>query len=323
MKNIIFLIPDAVLKPTSLFSAIEVFEMANQFLKNISGNDFYNIKIGGINASQDLHNSHLEIKIDNIKRSYKPDLIIIPGISQQSNCNTNENKTLIKWVVKQYKEGAEVASLCTGTFLLAATGLLKNIECTTHWKAEEPFRAMFPNIKLCSDNIITDSNGVYTAGGATSSLNLILYLIEKYNGREAAMYCAKILQIDIDRKSQSVFILFEGQKNHPDNEIKKIQEFIESNINNKISIESLSSKFNISKRSLIRRFKKATNNLPNEYIQRVKIEVAKRDLEIGRKNVNEIMYSVGYSDVKAFRNIFKKVAGLTPKEYKMKFSNLN
>ena len=323
MKNILFLLPDALLKPTSLFSAIEVFEMANQFSRKYSGDEFYSLKIGGVNASQGLLDSHLEIKTESIRPSYKPDLIIIPGINPQNSCITKVDEWQIKWIVKHYKLGAEVASLCTGTFLLAATGLLKNIECTTHWKAEEPFRAMFPDVKLCSDHIITDNSGIYTAAGASSSLNLLLYLIEKYNGREAALYCAKMLQIDINRKSQSVFILFEGQKNHSDMEIRKVQEYIEVNIESKITVESLTELFNISKRNFIRRFKKATNNLPNEYIQRVKIESAKRDLEVGRKNINEIMYSVGYSDAKAFRTTFKKIAGLTPIEYKTKFSTLN
>ncbi len=323
MKNIIFLLPDALLKPTSLFSAIEVFEMANQFLKKKSGSDFYSVKIGGVNASQGIIDGYLEIKTERIKPSYKPDLIIIPGITPQNYFLTKVDESQIRWIVKQYNLGAEVASLCTGTFLLAATGLLKNVECTTHWIAEEPFRQMFPEVKLCSDNLITDKNGIYTAAGASSSLNLLLYLLEKYNGREAALYCAKMLQIDIERKSQSTFILFEGQKSHEDKEIKEVQEFIEFNVEKKITVEFLSDKFNISKRTLIRRFKKATNNVPYEYIQRVKIESAKRELEKGRKNINEIMYALGYSDVKAFRTTFKKIAGLTPREYKTKFSHLN
>jgi len=322
MKNVVFLLPYGDLKPSSLFSAIEVLEMANRFLKNLTGADFYHIIIGGGNVDQTLLNSHLAISTINVFELKKSDLIFIPGISEQNNNASEENKLLLGWVVDQYKAGAEIASLCTGAFFLAATGLLDNKECTTHWKAEEPFIKMFPAIKLCTDKIITENNGIYTAGGATSSLNLMLYLVEKFNGRETALFCAKILQIDIERNSQSSFILFEGQKNHPDNDIKKMQDFIESNIERRMTVESLSEKFIISKRSLIRRFKKATNNLPNEYIQRVKMEAAKRGLEIGRKNINEVMYSVGYTDIKAFRTTFKKVTGLTPMEYKIKFSNI-
>jgi transcriptional regulator GlxA family with amidase domain len=248
----------------------------------------------------------------------KQDLIIIPALHEMNNYGVGNNQKLIEWITNQYEEGSELASLCTGAFFLAATGLLKNMECSTHFRAEESFTKIYPDVKLRIDKIITDSKGIYTAGGASSTLNLIIYLIEKYNGRETAIYCAKILQIDMERTAQSMFIMFEGQRKHDDNAIKEIQSLIELKIEEKISVESLPERFNISKRSLVRRFKKATNNAPIEYIQRLKIEGAKRDLEM--KNVNEIMYSVGYTDVKAFRTIFKKITGLSPIEYRNKYN---
>jgi len=151
-------------------------------------------------------------------------------------------------------------------------------------------------------------------------LNLILYLIEKYNGREVALYCAKVLQIDIDRQSQSPYIMFRGQKDHDDESIKMAQTFIEEQVTEKIPVDLLADKFLMSRQSFARRFKKATQNTPVEYIQRVKVEAAKRSLEAGRLNVSEVMYSLGYNDMKAFRTIFKKITGLSPMGYKMKFS---
>jgi len=152
-----------------------------------------------------------------------------------------------------------------------------------------------------------------------SSLNLVLYLVEKYNGREVALYCSKVLQIDIERDSQSPFMIFKGQKEHNDEEIKTIQAYIEDNIEERITVELLADKCDMNRVVFSRRFKKATQTSPIEYIQRVKMEAAKRNLEAGRKNINEVMYAVGYTDVKAFRGIFKKVAGITPQEYKAKF----
>jgi transcriptional regulator GlxA family with amidase domain len=212
--------------------------------------------------------------------------------------------------------------MCTGSFIIAATQLVKGKECSTHWRAEDNFKQLFPNVNLRVDKIITDNNGVYTAGGALSSLNLVVYLVEKFNGRETAVYCAKVLQIDLDRNNQSQFVIFEGLKNHDDEEIKKVQLFIEKNLEEKITIEDLSDRFAIARRSLVRRFKKATSNPPIEYIQRIKIEAAKRKLEQRRKTVNEIMYSVGYTDVKAFRNVFKKITGLSPIDYRNKFARV-
>jgi transcriptional regulator GlxA family with amidase domain len=178
---------------------------------------------------------------------------------------------------------------------------------------------MFPDIDLVADRIITDENGIYSSGGAFSYLNLILYLIEKYAGRQAAVHCAKLFQIDIDRGSQSPFIMFNGQKEHEDEPIRKAQEFIESNFQEKITVDQLASMLALGRRNLERRFKKATSNTVVEYIQRVKIEAAKMSLESSRENVSEVMYKVGYTDNKAFRTAFKRIAGLSPVQYRKKF----
>ncbi len=238
----------------------------------------------------------------------------------ENDYSLKKNKQLLGWIVEQHGKGCEIASLCTGAFMLAASGLLDNKECSTHWAAEDLFIKMFPRIKLCKDRIITDCDGIYTAGGGNTALNLMLYLVEKFNGRETALYCSKLLQIDIGRNSQLPFILFEGQKDHNDEAIQKVQQFIEANIDERVTVEYLAGKFLMSKRSFIRRFKKATNNVPIEYIQKVKIEAAKRLLEQKVKNINEVMYSVGYTDVKTFRTIFKKITGISPSEYQQKFS---
>jgi transcriptional regulator GlxA family with amidase domain len=321
MKKICFLIPDGTIRPGTLFGVLEVFEKANAYACEKGMKPFYDIKLAGENVKQNLLNGSLKIKSDAITDVKKQDLIIVPPIDEFDAEPKGRNRVLINWLIGQYESGAEIASLCTGAFFLAFTGLLKDKECSTHWKAEHRFLQMFPDVKLKVDKIITDNKGIYSAGGATSSLNLALYLVEKYHGREPALHCAKILQIDIERNSQSQFILFEGQKSHGDEDVKKIQLFIEKNVEEKITVDFLSGKFAIAKRSLIRRFKKATNNAPIEYIQRIKVEAAKRGLEMSHKTINEIMYSVGYNDVKAFRDIFKKISGLTPIEYRSRYNN--
>jgi transcriptional regulator GlxA family with amidase domain len=320
MKQVCFLLTDGVLKPSSLFGAIEIFEKANEFYSNKGRAPYYDIQIVGSNVSQNLLNTSFVIsEIKNISGIKKTDCVIIPGFGESDGFALQKSREAISWLIEQYREGAELASLCTGSFFLAATGLLKGKECSTHWKAREAFRDMFPDVKLCTDKVITDNKGLYTAGGAMSCLNLVLYLIEKYNGREVALYCSKVLQIDIERNSQSPFIIFEGQKEHNDEEIKLTQDFIESNVEEKITVDFLAARCAMNRVNFSRRFKRATQYSPIEYIQRVKIEAAKRSLEVSRKNINEVMYTVGYADVKAFRTIFKKIAGITPREYKTKF----
>lgn len=320
MKQVSFLLTDGILKPSSLFGAIEIFEKANEFY-NINGKKpYYDIQIVGSDIDQTLLNTVFSIsqlkKVSSVK---KTDCIIVPGFDGEDDYSIAKNSAAIAWMIDQYKEGAEIASLCTGTFLLAATGLLKGRECSTHWKSEGSFRERFPDVKLRTHKIITDCNGLYTAAGANSCLNLVLYLVEKYNGREVALYCSKVLQIDIERNSQSPFMIFKGQKDHPDDAIKVIQGFIENNIEEKITVDSLAAKCGMSRVNFARRFKKATKSAPIDYIHKAKIEAAKRMLEASRKNISEVMYSVGYTDTKGFRAIFKKITGITPVDYKLRF----
>lgn len=256
----------------------------------------------------------------NVNEIKKTNVIIIPSLNHSYQNVLQKNELLIDWIEKQYKNGAEIASICTGAFMLASTGLLDGKSCSTHWGATEKFRTMFPKVNLKTDKLITDENGIYTNGGAYSFLNLMIYLIEKYFDRQTAIFCSKIFQIEIDRKFQSTFTIFSGQKLHGDEMVVKAQEHIENNLNEKISIEALSSKFSIGRRNFDRRFIKATGNTPIEYSQRVKIESAKKTFETTRKTINEVMYEVGYSDVKAFREVFRKITGMSPIEYKGKYN---
>ncbi len=204
--------------------------------------------------------------------------------------------------------------------MLASTGLLRGKKCSTHWLFANQFRAMFPDVELVNGSIITEEQGIYSSGGANSYWNLLLYLVEKYTDRETAILAAKFFVIDIDRDSQSDFMMFQGQKEHEDHEIKQAQTFIEQHFMDKISVDQLADKFAVGRRSFERRFKKATNNTVIEYIQRVKVEAAKRSFETNRKNINEVMFDVGYTDIKAFRDVFKKITGLTPVEYRNKYN---
>lgn len=322
MKRISILVPEKAIL-ASLEGTRQLFTQVNSFCKEKEMEPLFDIQLVGlkkaVKASGGLFTVNTTQLIGDVT---KTDLIIIPAIDGDMQTALQKNKDFIPWIIQQHKKGAEVASLCLGAFLLASTGLLKGKKCATHWAAENAFRKMFPDVELVTEKIITDDSGFYSSGGAFSYLNLILYLIEKYAGREMALLSAKIFAIEIDRETQLPFTVFHGQKDHEDNEIRQAQDFIEKNYKEKISVEHLVSMFALSRRNLERRFKKATSNTVMEYIQRVKIEAAKIQLEQNRKNVNDVMYDVGYVDNKAFRNMFKKYTGLSPLEYKSKFVSL-
>ncbi len=298
----------------------QVFEEVNEFFESIGQPSMFRVQLAGLSNESQLNNGLYTILTDPISEIEKTDLIIIPAMYGSLQKAVEINKEFIPWIIKLHNAGAEVASLCLGAFLLASTGLLNGKKCATHWIAANEFRKMFPDVELVEDKIMTDENGIYSSGGAYSSLNLILYLVEKFAGRQTAVFCSKAFQIDIQRDSQSPFMIFKGQKEHADEPVKKAQEYIENNFRNKITVEQLAETLALSRRNLERRFKKATCNTITEYIQRVKIEAAKMSLESSRENINEVMYNVGYQDPKAFRVTFKRITGLSPIQYKKKYN---
>jgi transcriptional regulator GlxA family with amidase domain len=298
-----------------------MFTAANEFLESMGKKPVFNVQLVGLTNEVKLHNGSFTVHVDTVINDLKrTDIVFIPALIGDMKSGLEKNKDFIPWIIRQYNQGAEVASLCIGAFLLASTGLLNGKKCSTHWRSANEFRTMFPEVELVDDRIITEEQGLYSSGGANSYWNLLLYLLEKYTDREIAIIASKVFAVEIDRKTQSPFIMFNGQKGHEDESVRQAQEFIEKNVSEKITVEELATRFAVGKRNFERRFKKATNNTPVEYIQRVKIEAAKKGLETSRKNVNEVMYEVGYSDTKAFRTVFKKITGLSPADYRNKYN---
>lgn len=323
MKHVSILLPQGAILG-SIEGPRQLLAQVNQFFQSKGEKPMFNIQLVGfrkdIPLSGGAFTAHAGVLIDEVE---KTDLIIIPAVDGDPADGIERNKEFIPWIKNQYEQGAEVASLCIGAFLLAATGLGNGKKMATHWLAENQFRKMFPQITLIAEKIVTDEDGIYSSGGAYSYLNLILYLIEKYVNRETAVLCAKVFALEIDRDNQSAFMMFTGTKEHGDEPIREAQNFIENNYKDKITVDQLASMFALGRRNLERRFKKATANTVVEYIQRVKIEAAKMSLESSSENVNEVMYKVGYNDIKAFRTTFKKITGLSPVEYRNKYNVLS
>lgn len=324
MKNISIVIPEGDVSLSNIEASFKMFSKINEALEKQGRPKPFQVQLVGLTDQSMLSNGLFSVKpgksIADVKQT---DLILIPAVHGEMKDVVAANEGFIPWILKQYKQGAEVASLCIGAFILASTGLLNGKKCTTHWLVAEQFKTMFPEVDLVPYKIITDEKGVYTSGGAYSSLNLILYLVEKYVGRDMAIRSSKIFEIDIDRNSQSPFIIFQRQKDHLDDLIKKAQDFIEGNFQDKITVDQLATMLSLGRRNFERRFKKATTNTVLEYIQRVKIEAAKISFETSNDNVNEVMYHVGYSDTKSFRGTFKRLTGLSPVEYRNKYNKAN
>ena len=324
MKHLSILIPKGDLILDTIVGTLNLFRMANSYSKRIgkSEEDVFSIDLVGLdNHPITCHKLFQVTPTKTINEVNKTNLIVISSITGNIENALPKNQALINWITtRRIKDDADIASLCRSAFILAETGLLNGKSCATHWAVHDQFRKKYNKINLLPSKIISEDNGIYSSGGAYSFLNMVIYLIEKYYGREVAIWCSKMAEIDFDRIDQNQFIIFSGQKDHNDHIIKEIQTYIEKNLQEKLSVEELAKKSVTSSRNFIRRFKKATRNTPFEYIQRVRIEAAKKNLESSTLNIAEVMYSVGYSDEKAFRKVFKKYTGLSPLSYRRKFN---
>jgi transcriptional regulator GlxA family with amidase domain len=320
MKNIAILVPESAVAE-GVTGPRYLFTTANQFLRAAGKEPLFRVQLVGgqkeVKVQDGIYSISTDVLLENTGQA---DLIIVPPLFGNMETSVALNTASLPWIINQYKNGAEVASLCVGAFLLASTGLLNGKKCSTHWAYYNEFKERFPLVEVVDGGVITEENGIYSSGGANSLWNLLLYLLEKYTDRDTAILASKYFAIDIDRESQAAFMMFTGQKDHNDDEVKKAQEYIEENYQDKVTVDDLAQMVAVSRRSFERRFKRATNNTVIEYLQRVKVEAAKRHFESTRKNITEVMFDVGYTDTKAFRNVFKKLTGLTPVEYRNKYS---
>lgn len=251
--------------------------------------------------------------------SEKPDLIVISSASFDIEWTLKKYRPVIPFLQEKHGQGIPIASLCIGAFLLADSGLLDGKKASTHWGFCNLFEEMYPNVRLDKRGLISEDSGLFTSGGANSGLDLTLYLIEKFSGHDAAVNLAKSFVLEPNRYWQSPFSKFIGRRNHNDKEIFFAQEWIEKNYTQSQQFNELAEKLGMSQRNLNRRFKEATGISPVDYLQFTRIESAKIYLERGNETVQEITYLVGYEDISFFRKVFKKIAGVSPNQYRQMY----
>jgi len=297
------------------------FHTANEVLIGAGKEPIFKVEYVGLSEYVPANNGEYMIKTDRLlKDVVETDLLVIPPVYGDTAKGVETNAAAIPYFKNLHNGGSSIASLCLGAFLLAETGLLDGKKCSTHWAHISEFRNRYPQIVVEDGAIITEYGNIYSSGGASSLWNLVLYLVEKFSDRETAVTVSKLFALDIGRDSQSQFAIFKGQRNHCDEDIQKVQDHIEKNYPTKILTDELAVLINLSRRTFERKFKDATNNTSAEYLQRVRIEAAKTFFEASKKNVIEIMLEVGYTDMRTFRETFKKITGLTPIEYRNRFA---
>lgn len=328
MKSVYILVHEDVVL-SSAAAPLDIFTRTNDILKATGKPPAFDVALVGRQSDTialDLPALfHCRLALDAVppkSDGHRQALMLVPAFGGDWEQVRDKNSAVIQWLGQHYRAGTEIASLCLGSYFLAEAGLLDGKSCTSHWGAIEDMRQRFPDVDLQPDSVVTDQNGIYSGGGAFSSLNLVLYLVEKFCGHDIGVQVAKNFSIHRDHINQAHFSIFRGLNQHGDQVILDAQAYIEAHYAEDISVEGVAAHMNMSKRNFVRRFKEAVQTTPLEYIQRVKIEAAKKALEQGQRNIQELTHQVGYSDNKTFRTVFKRVTGITPQDYRNKYGRV-
>jgi transcriptional regulator GlxA family with amidase domain len=249
------------------------------------------------------------------------DLIVVSSILDIDRTMKYQGE-VVDWLKHHYRKGAHIATICTAAFVLAETGLLDQKTATTHWGAADEFRKRYPLVDLKPERLITDEGDLYCSGGMNAGTDLALYLVEKFCGHEVALQSSKAMISDIGRTLQAPYTIFQFQKDHQDTQILSVQKLMEENFDQNYPYAHLARRFGMSRRTFERRFKAATGDTPLMYLQRVRVEAAKKMMETRNLSFDEIVYRVGYEDSSSFRKIFRRHTGLLPGEYQRRFQRV-
>jgi len=308
---------------TTIFGPMDILNQAGRLWNRVGNTPqtpFFDVTIASADGQPiKCSNNVLVQPHGSIEEIDKTDLIIIASATYIEKI-LEKNPELVPWLQRHFKQGAQIASICTGVFLLAETGLLDNKSATLHWGFTEMFRKKYPGISLRQDKMFIDQGRLYCSAGVNAGLDLTLYLVEKLCGRQTAVECAKTMVLDLGRELQTPYDSFFSSKNHDDTLVIKAQKWIEQHQTEPIDYDWLAKKYHMSRRSLERRFKQATGVTPLCYLQKIRVEAAKGLLEQGNKTFNDITYLVGYEDIAFFRKVFVRLTGLRPKEYQQRFT---
>jgi transcriptional regulator GlxA family with amidase domain len=249
----------------------------------------------------------------------KTDLIFIPTTGLSVDDVVERNAPVVPWLLRWRKRGTAIASVCSGVGLVAATGLLDGKRATTHWALAERFREKYPKVRWMAELMVTEDRGFYCGGGVNASLDLSLYLVERFCGHDVAMQTAKALLIETPRAWQAGFAIVPLKTEHSDDTISDAQEWLHQNFHQTFPLEAPARRVGMSLRNFVRRFKQATGDSPLVYLQKLRVAAAKRLLESDHRTMQEISGAVGYQDVAFFRGLFQRHTGVSPSAYRRRF----
>lgn len=250
----------------------------------------------------------------------RADIVVVSASGLDLQQRLDENRPLMPWLREWHGRGACVAGICSGVAFLAEAGLLDGRQATTHWAIAALLRERYPRVDWQPEMFVTDDGRVLCSGGVYASIDLSLYLVERFCGREIALQCAKSLLVSMPRSHQSGYAVLPLSRPHEDERIRRVEQYLHVHFAENVSIAQLAKRAGMGPRNFIRRFKAATGRLPGDYLQNLRVAAAKRMLEDGARSIERVSLEVGYQDVAFFRAVFKRCTGMTPGEYRSRFA---
>ena len=321
MPKFSFWVPEGALF-ASVTMLMDAFAIANLWQSSFTGDDtpLFRTEIlttGGtpVNALGDIP----VLPHGAVEASASTDCLVVAPFLPNVTPMPTDLEVLGGWIDPLRRAGTPIATVCTGTFILAELGLLNDRTATTNWQDARMFQRRYPRVNLTPQFMLTEDEGILCTGAATAVYHLALHFIRVDGSNRLAATCSKALLVDPNRNSQTPYVLTRPRRNHGDAQVLAAQELMEEGYAAIDSVDAVAKAVGISPRHFKRRFKSATGDLPSKYLQRIRIEAAKERLETTRDSIEEITWAVGYRDVSSFSRLFKQHTEISPRAYREKF----
>ncbi len=321
MKTISLLAVNGCLSST-ISTLIDAFSIANRWYWLGSGQDVNLIEIQVVSPDGKpvLCSDCIQIHPHrSFVDTYNSVYLIIPAFMPVPSSSVLHDPVILEYITNQHGSGTTIASVCTGAFLLAETGLLRGKDATTNWVFEKKLRFRYPEVNLIIDKIITEQDNLICTGAVTAIMHLALKIIKREGSSKLASICAKSMLVNPNFASQAPYTIYPLTEEHRDTQILKAEEYMRENLAEINSVDHVAAFICVSSRQFKRRFKKATGESPLNYLQKLRVQYVKDQLENTLDSIEEITRRVGYEDSGTLRRIFRRYTNLSPREYRDRF----
>lgn len=322
MLSVAIFVPDNSLAST-VGGFADILQVANSHLRKQRRTEKFEWEFVSIEGGKVTTSNGLKIDTKRIDQRTHYQIIFIPSLHytshQEFTLSISQQSSILQWLQEAWRNGTWIAANCTGTFILAETGLLNGREATTTWWLEQQFRKRYPKVHLNPALVITESDRLSCAGASASFLTQVVRIIKHFVGASIASEASKTMLIDMSQASQVPYLPLLAESEHADELVQKAEQILRRSVGMEFRISDLAAELSVSERTLVRRFKAALKVTPINYFQDLRLEAARTLLEFDDRSIENVANQVGYSDTSSFTRLFRERIGMTPKAYRERF----